>query len=82
MLMDPCIIVQFTKKNPTRCNNVPKFYYSNLCEAQHVSSDSGRRSQVVGEHCQHNVPNNVHQLHVQQPSMYEIPEAAGAVLGS
>jgi len=26
--MDPCIIVQFTKKNPTRCNNVSKCYYS------------------------------------------------------
>jgi len=25
---------------------------------------------------------NVHQLHVQQPSTYEKPEAAGAVLGS
>ena len=24
----PCIIVQFIKKNPTRCNNVSKFYYS------------------------------------------------------
>jgi len=28
MLVDPCIIVQFVKKNPTRCNNVSKFYYS------------------------------------------------------
>jgi hypothetical protein len=26
--VDPCIIVQFIKKNPTRCNNVSKFYYS------------------------------------------------------
>jgi hypothetical protein len=26
--MDPCIIVQFINKNPTRCNNVSKFYYS------------------------------------------------------
>jgi hypothetical protein len=56
MFMDPCIIVQFTKKNPTRCNNVLKFYYT--------------------------VPDNVHQLHVQQPSTYEKPEAASAVLGS
>jgi len=30
----------------------------------------------------HTVPGNVHQLHVQQPSMYEKPEAASAVLGS
>jgi len=28
MFVDPCIIVQFIKKNPTRCNNVSKFYYS------------------------------------------------------
>jgi len=27
--VDPCILVQFIKKkNPTRCNNVSKFYYS------------------------------------------------------
>jgi len=30
----------------------------------------------------HSVPYNVHQLHVQQPSTYEKPEAASAVLGS
>jgi hypothetical protein len=29
----------------------------------------------------HSVPDNVHQLHVQQPSMCEKPEAASAVLG-
>jgi hypothetical protein len=28
------------------------------------------------------VPDNVHQLHVQQPATYEKPEAASAVLGS
>ena len=28
MFEDPCIIVRFIKKNPTRCNNVSKFYYS------------------------------------------------------
>ena len=28
------------------------------------------------------VPDNVHQLHVQQPSTYEKPGAASAVLGS
>jgi len=37
---------------------------------------------VVGGCCQaHTVPDNIHQLHVQQPSMYEKPEAASAVLG-
>jgi hypothetical protein len=30
----------------------------------------------------HTVPDNVHQLRVQQPSKYEKPEAASAVLGS
>jgi hypothetical protein len=28
MFVDPSITVHFTKKNPTRCNNVSKFYYS------------------------------------------------------
>ena len=28
MFVDPCTIVQFTKKNPTRCNSVSEFYYS------------------------------------------------------
>jgi len=30
----------------------------------------------------HTVPDKVHQLHVHQPSTYEKPEAASAVLGS
>ena len=38
---------------------------------------------VVGGHCRTQyVPDNVHQPHVQQPSMYEKPEAASAILGS
>jgi hypothetical protein len=38
---------------------------------------------VVGGRCQnHIVPDNVHELHVRQPSTYEKPEAASAVLGS
>jgi len=38
---------------------------------------------VVGGRCQaHIVPDNVHQLHVQQPPTYKKPEAASAVLGS
>jgi len=28
VFVNPCIIVSFIKKNPTRCNNVSKFYYS------------------------------------------------------
>ena len=38
---------------------------------------------VVGGRCQAQyAPDNVHQLHVQQLSTYEKPEAASAVLGS
>jgi hypothetical protein len=37
---------------------------------------------VVGGRCQATVPDSVHQLHVQQPSTYENPEEASAVLGS
>ena len=38
---------------------------------------------VVGGRCQaHTMPDNVHQLHVQQPSRYAKPEATSAVLGS
>jgi len=38
---------------------------------------------VIGGCCQAQyVPDNIHQPHVQQPSMYEKPEAASAVLGS
>jgi len=37
---------------------------------------------IVGGRCQaHTVPDNVHQLHVQQPSTYEKPEAVSSVLG-
>ena len=37
---------------------------------------------VIGGRCQAPVPDNVHRPHVQQPSTYEKPEAASAVLGS
>jgi len=38
---------------------------------------------VDGGRCQaHTVPDNVHQPQVQQPTTYEKPEAASAVLGS
>jgi hypothetical protein len=44
----------------------------------HMWKDVGR---VVGGRCQ-DVPDNVHQVHIQQPSTYVKPEAASAVLGS
>ena len=40
MFVDPCIIVQFIQKNPTRCNSLSKFIISYLYEAQHVSGDT------------------------------------------
>jgi len=38
--VDPCIIVQFIKKNPTRCNNVSTFIIPYLYEVQHVLGDT------------------------------------------
>jgi len=40
MFVDPCIIVQFIQKNPTRCNSVSIFIISYSYEAQHVSGDT------------------------------------------
>jgi hypothetical protein len=42
MFVDPCIRVQFIKKNPKTCNNVSKFYYctfiwSSTCFGQHTA---------------------------------------------
>jgi hypothetical protein len=44
-----------------------------LYEAQHVSGDIPPNITV---------PDNIHQLHVQQPSTYKKPEAASVVVGS
>jgi len=67
-----------------------------LYEAQHVSGDTPpiiRNLKVqqqplvlhtwkVAGRAVFTVPDNVYQLHVQQPSTYEKPEAASAILGS
>jgi len=50
-----------------------------LYEAQHVSGDT---PPIIRRLLDMYVVDNVHQLHVQQPSTYEKPEAASAVLGS
>jgi hypothetical protein len=39
MFIEPCITIQFIKKNPTRCSNVSKFYYF-IYEAQHIWGDT------------------------------------------
>jgi len=50
------------------------------CQALPVSAGRCQALPVSGGRCQA-LPANVHQLHVQQPSTYEKPEAASAVLG-
>jgi len=41
MFVDPCIIVRFIKKNPTRCKNISNFFIvPYLSQAQHVSGDT------------------------------------------
>jgi hypothetical protein len=60
-----------------------------LYEAQHVSGDTPPIIRSLKLHWQplvfhmwKVVGHVVHQLHIQQPSTYEKPEAASAVLGS
>ena len=100
--VDPCIIVQFIKKYPTRCNNVSNFIIPYLYEAQHVSNDTPPIIRSLKLHWQ---PLVFHTWKVvctynwwtlsgtlcltkstkytyTQPSTYEKPEAASAVLGS
>ena len=79
------------KENPTRCNNVSKFYYSifirsSTCFGRHTAHHQEPKTALAASGfahvVRHSVPDNVHQLHVQQPSTYEKPEATSAVLGS
>jgi len=74
MFVDPCIIVQFIKKNPTRCNNVSLFYYSifiwsSTCFGRHTAHHQEPKTAPTTR------TNNL-------PRYYEKPEAASAVLGS
>jgi len=83
MFVNPCIIVQFIKKNPTRCNNVSKFYsifmWSSTCFGRHTAHHQEPKTALAAssfsyvEDCW---------MWIQQPSTYEKPEAASAVLGS
>jgi hypothetical protein len=84
----------FIKKNPTRCNNVSKFYYSifiwsSTCFGRHAAHQEPKTalatsgfSYVEGCWTCRWWTLSGHYLHVQQPSTYEKPEAASAVLGS
>jgi hypothetical protein len=102
MFVDPCIIVQLTKKNPTRCNNVSTFYYSvfiwnSTYFGLHTAHHQEPKTALAASGFSHvegcwtcswwklsdtdTVPNNVYQLHVQQPSTYVNPETASSVIG-
>jgi hypothetical protein len=61
--------VQFVKKDSTGCNNVSNFIFHIYMK---LNMDVVR----------HTVPGTVKHLHAQQPSTYENPEDASAVLGS
>jgi len=52
MFVDPCIIVQFIKKNLTRCNMYQNFIIPYLYESQHVSDDTPPISRSLKLHWQ------------------------------
>jgi len=52
MFVDPCITVQFTNKNQTRCNNVSKCYYSiiirsSTCFGRHTAHHQEPKSALA-----------------------------------
>jgi len=52
MFVDPCIIVKFIKKDPTRWNNVSKFYYfifiwSSTCFGRHTARHQEPKTALV-----------------------------------
>jgi len=84
------------KKNPTKCNSVSKLCYSlfirsSTCFGRHTVHRQEPKTALAASGFSYiegcwtcgwwTVPDNVHQPHVQQPSTYEKPEAASAVLG-
>jgi hypothetical protein len=80
--MDPCIIVQFIKKIQQDATVYQNFIIPYLYEAQHVLGDTPPiiRSLITSNNLSHCLTTSTN--YVQQPSMYEKPEAASAVLGS
>jgi len=72
-------VTKFIKKNPTKMQQCIKILLFHICMKLNMLVEAKH----VGGRCQaHTVPDNVHQLHVQQPSTYAKPEAASIVLGS
>ena len=98
MFVDPCVIVQFIKRIQQDAPMYQNVIIPYLYEAQHVSGDTPPIIRSLKLHWEplvchtwkdvgrvavrHTVPDYVQQLHVQQPSTYDKPEAANAVLGS
>jgi hypothetical protein len=91
MFTDLCIVVQFIKKNPTRCNNVSKYYYSIViwsltCFRWHTAYHQEPETALAAsgfsylEDCW-TLSGTIRQLYIQQPSMHEKPEATSAILG-
>jgi len=71
-----------------QCNKILLFHIYmklNMFRATHRPSSGAKNctgSLWFFIHVRHSVSDNIHQLHVQQPSTYEKPEAASAVFGS
>jgi len=81
--------MEIRKEKSNKIQQCIKFFIiPYLYEAQHVSGDTPLIIRSLKLHWTlsgtvfHTRPDNVHQLHIQQPSTYEKPEAASAVLGS
>jgi len=78
--MDLCIIVQFIKKNPARCNNVSKFCYSifiwsSTCFGQHTAHHQEPKTALAASGLSQYVPDNVHQLHC--PTTFHVWKTRG-----
>jgi hypothetical protein len=53
-----------------------------MCFGRHTARHQEPKTALAASGLSQNVPDNVQQLRIQQPSTYERPEAASAVLGS
>jgi hypothetical protein len=82
MSMGPCIIVQFIKKNSTRCSSASHFIIPYLYEAQHVSGDTSPIIRSLKLHWHILCLTTSTNYTYKQPFKYEKPEAASAVFGS
>jgi len=82
MFVDPCIIVKFIQKNPTRCNNVSKILLfhilrSSTCFGQHIAHHQEPKTALAASDFSF-----VEGCWTCSWWKYEKPEAASAVLGS